>query len=351
MLPIPEHHERKPRVYSTCISCHTPLGKNQVLEPFPVGRRLAFDPHKGRLWVLCSSCRAWNLAPLEERWEAVEAAERLFERATIGSSTENVALGRVADGTEVLRVGRVSRPEMAAWRYSDRLLGRWKKYQREYWIIAGGSAALGVVPVLGNAAFGAVLAGMGAIHLLRERRPLMRTEGGVLIRRRDALKALLIPADTAEGWRLRLPRGSQDSLELRGGDALRALRGVLPQVNARGGKPQQVRDSVREVERLGSAERVLREAAVELESMENMSPQILWPRARPSRISTAHPVIQLALEMAVNEETERRALEGELTLLEREWREAEELAAIADDLLLPQGIRERIRQLKEEASQ
>ena len=47
--------------------------------------------------------------------------------------------------------------------------------------------------------------------------------------------------------------------------------------------------------------------------------------------------IRLALEMASHEETERRALEGELKLLEHEWREAERLAAILDDLALPSG--------------
>ena len=40
--------------------------------------------------------------------------------------------------------------------------------------------------------------------------------------------------------------------------------------------------------------------------------------------------------MALHEEEERRALEGELWRLERAWREAEEIAAIADDLLLPE---------------
>ena len=44
---------------------------------------------------------------------------------------------------------------------------------------------------------------------------------------------------------------------------------------------------------------------------------------------------RLALEMALHEEQERRALEGELARLERAWREAEEIAAIADNLLLP----------------
>ena len=45
---------------------------------------------------------------------------------------------------------------------------------------------------------------------------------------------------------------------------------------------------------------------------------------------------RLALEMALHEEQERRALEGELAQLEQAWREAEEIAAIADNLLLPE---------------
>ena len=43
-------------------------------------------------------------------------------------------------------------------------------------------------------------------------------------------------------------------------------------------------------------------------------------------------VERLALEMAVHEETERRAMDGELTALENAWREAEEIAEIADEL-------------------
>ena len=51
---------------------------------------------------------------------------------------------------------------------------------------------------------------------------------------------------------------------------------------------------------------------------------------------------RLAFEMALHEEEERRALEGELWRLEQAWREAEEIAAIADDLLCcvcPSGVR------------
>ena len=65
-------------VYSTCIFCNRSLGTNSTLASFPVGRRVAFDAAKGRLWVICRRCERWNLTPLDERWEAVEEAERLY---------------------------------------------------------------------------------------------------------------------------------------------------------------------------------------------------------------------------------------------------------------------------------
>jgi hypothetical protein len=45
-------------------------------------------------------------------------------------------------------------------------------------------------------------------------------------------------------------------------------------------------------------------------------------------------VDRLALEMAAHEDIERRAMEGELAALEAAWAEAEEIAAIADNLVL-----------------
>jgi hypothetical protein len=62
-------------MYSTCLFCNANLGSNEVVEHFPVGRRLAFDATKGRLWVVCRSCERWCLSPLEERWEAIEECE------------------------------------------------------------------------------------------------------------------------------------------------------------------------------------------------------------------------------------------------------------------------------------
>ena len=95
-------------------NCNSPL-----IETFPVGRRLAFDQGKGRLWVVCRRCEKWNLSPLEERWEAIEQCERLFHDARKRTSTDNIGLARLSEGLELVRIGEPKRPEFAAWRYGD----------------------------------------------------------------------------------------------------------------------------------------------------------------------------------------------------------------------------------------
>jgi hypothetical protein len=52
--------------------------------------------------------------------------------------------------------------------------------------------------------------------------------------------------------------------------------------------------------------------------------------------------VRLAIEMAAHEEQERRFLTLHLSVLEDAWKEAEQIAAIADDLLLPDWIRNRL---------
>ena len=42
----------------TCMFCHRPLGTNEVIEHFPVGRRLAFDADLKRSAALLSLDRA-----------------------------------------------------------------------------------------------------------------------------------------------------------------------------------------------------------------------------------------------------------------------------------------------------
>jgi hypothetical protein len=53
---------------------------------------------------------------------------------------------------------------------------------------------------------------------------------------------------------------------------------------------------------------------------------------------------RLALEMAVTEELERQAMAGEARSLGEQWRDAEEVAAIADDMFIPDRIVQWIRE-------
>src|SRR4051812_38856287 len=90
-VPTPRTH-----VYSTCLFCNQPLGANAAIDKFPIGRRLAFDPAKGRLWVVCRKCERWNLSPLDERWEAIEQADRLYTDARRRVATDQIGLARLS---------------------------------------------------------------------------------------------------------------------------------------------------------------------------------------------------------------------------------------------------------------
>src|SRR5688500_12637841 len=151
---MPAHTEIRPAtifvaMYSTCLFCNHDLGRNEALDDFPIGRRLAFDTEKGRLWVVCGSCERWNLTPLEERWEAIEQAERRFRGTRQRVSTLNIGLTRLGDGTELVRIGEALRPEFAAWRYGDQF-GR--RRRRQLLLAGGGVGAFGVGVALGAGA-------------------------------------------------------------------------------------------------------------------------------------------------------------------------------------------------------
>ena len=63
---------------------------------------------------------------------------------------------------------------------------------------------------------------------------------------------------------------------------------------------------------------------------------------KPGLVHRMPTPTRLALEMALHEEQEMRALAGELIELELQWRQAEEIAGIADDMFVPQETRDFI---------
>src|SRR5438105_4479127 len=142
-------------MYATCLFCNKSLGANETFETFPIGKRLAFDAAKGRLWVVCPHCERWNLTPLEDRWEAIESAEKLFHDARQRVSTDNIGLAKLREGLELVRIGEPLRPEFAAWRYGDQF-GR--RRRRQIVIAGAGLAGLGAV-VAGGVAMGVGLGG------------------------------------------------------------------------------------------------------------------------------------------------------------------------------------------------
>ncbi len=103
---------------SSCVFCGTTFTGGPVSDLMAGGRR-AFDPWKGRLWNVCPSCSRWSPVPLALRWETLEACERAVQdRGRVRLTSENLSLIRVGKG-ELVRVGTAPRVELAGWRYGD----------------------------------------------------------------------------------------------------------------------------------------------------------------------------------------------------------------------------------------
>jgi len=137
-------------------------------------------------------------------------------------------------------------------------------------------------------------------------------------------------------------------LRLDGAEARRVASMILPAVSRLGGTRDEIQRAVERIERAGDAERYLTQAArhgqrISRHPRRNMSDQSDDYETGLFALSTP---FALALEMALHEEQERRALEGELAELERAWHEAEEIGAIADSLLLPEWVEDAIRRMK-----
>jgi hypothetical protein len=327
-------------MYSTCLFCNASLGSNEVVEHFPVGRRLAFDAAKGRLWVVCRSCERWCLSPLEERWEAIEECERLFRDTRLRVSTENMGLARLREGLELVRVGEPMRPEMAAWRYGDQF-GR--RRNRALLRAGLGLGALGAVIAGGAAAGVGVVGGWwwigrgvvdravnGSPNRIVARIP---EKTGLLEVRRKELEHVRLDAGASPSELTLSMKARKDTILFHGPDAIWAAGHLLPALNRFGGTRRQVNAAVDILEVAGDAERTFASAA--------------RMRGRDERaIHNLDYPVRLALEMAAHEEQERRALEGELALLETAWKEAEEVAAISDSLLLPTGVEEWMNRLR-----
>lgn len=371
-------------MYTTCIFCSAELGTNEALEAFPVGRRVAFDAWRGRLWSVCGRCGRWNLAPIEERWEAVEAAERLFRDTRSRVQSENIGLARLVDGTRLVRVGGALPGELAAWRYGGQLISR--RRQNVAMVAAAGVTGAALVigaPFLVSAGVPLTLlsAGINLHSAIRTRRlrtrvvhrvPAAQSPTGqelpirrwhlydaVLAHDANGVFALDLPpvVTQKEGAIRRVARESRDAEPLRmtGDDARRVVARAMTDYNSRGAAKADVASALKAIEAAGGADAFTLKAAASgaaivknpgnasghgppptLRSVLGTFRGEVMPIRRISLLGDGRPRLSktdaLALEMALQEEAERRALDGELAALEAAWREAEAIAQIADAL-------------------
>lgn len=351
-------------MYSTCLFCKTNLGANAAIEQFPIGRRLAFDAAKGRLWVVCRKCERWNLTPLEERWEAIEECERSYRATKLRVSTDHIGLARLSEGLELVRIGQPLRPEFAAWRYGDQF-GR--RRRRRIIQISAAAAAGATIPFLGPT-LGLSLGGAGVYsvqianfsqalyHRMKVIERLKGPDGSLLlVRRHEAREAAMLPSTARESWGLRIshrkPRDPDtpwwrydpdaETTDIRGENAMRAAAQLLPHVNRGGASSRVVDDAVKLATENDNPTASFEEAA------RFASKRRSWNEFGKSAMLHQVPAeLRLALEMISHEDSERRALEGELYLLEEAWKEAEEIAGISDDMFLPEDISKRLSEMK-----
>jgi len=135
----------------------------------------------------------------------------------------------------------------------------------------------------------------------------------------------------------------EGTMLIRGDEALRAASQLLPAINESGAKRGEVDEAVRIIGEAPDPSHLFGRYAVE--------PLPAGRRATSmgdaTRVLANLPKeVRLALEMATHEDSERRALEGELAVLEDAWRQAEEIAAISDDMFVTDQTRARLSELK-----
>ncbi len=370
-------------MFSACLFCHTDLGTNETVAECPVGQRLAFDSSKGRLWVVCTHCGRWNLTPLEERWEPIERCEQLYRDTWQRYTIENIGVARTKSRLELVRIGSALSPEIAAWRYGTKLQ-RWARVSAPTRGVLQRSGRFLARRVASALARGATVAGLSDSAVLRvstlRRGDAILAHGvdennrKIVIRYNHLARAELIRPARDLPWRVKVAHDEGESV-LSKSSGLHTAGKLFAVLNFAAASNAEVQWAISKLgdatdangfftriaslamrtewgrhpdaPDTGPAEPKASTAAERLAlSLANRS---FWglggTGSEPATLLYKLPSVnRLALEMAANEDVERRALAGDLDALREAWREAEEIAAIADDLFADDTLEEFKRQ-------
>ena len=329
-------------MYTSCAFCNATLDGDGGPSGLGVGRRLAFDEWKARLWVVCPKCSRWNLTPLDDRLERIEAVARAAADARLLASTEQVALLRW-QRYDLIRIGKPLRVELAGWRYGERLRARNRERAKVVVPLTLAAVGLGVAAnVALGGSFGFLAWNLGRtaddIYVwMVGTRPVRLVEppicdhcGTVLrLRTRHVQHARVVPDSHQDlGVLVSCPTCHREAALLTGPDAHALLRQGLAYLNVRRSSRRKAEDAARVVDEAGGADQLIRNVA-----------------RRELTLRSLRPEGRLALEMAVDER-------AEVLELERQWHEAEEIAEIADGTLSTDAaLEEEIKRLRRQGDQ
>ena len=286
---------------------------------------------------MCPRCSRWNLTPFDDRLERIEAVARAASNGRIAASTDQVALIRW-ERYDLVRVGKPPRVELATWRYGERLRNRQRERMKVVVPLTIAAIGLGIAAnVAAGGGFGVMvwnlhrlvdgiyvgLVGRRKVTLIEP--PICAHCGSLMVlRARHVQHARIVPDRHADmAVVVSCPKCRQEGTHLTGTEAVQVLRQGLTYLNlARGGR-RRAEDAAREVDMVGGADRLVHDIA-----------------RRELTLRSLRPERGLALEMAVDER-------AEVEELERQWKEAEEIADIADGTLgTSTEVEEELRRLK-----
>lgn len=320
-------------MFTDCSFCSSPLGGDGGDSGFGVGKRFAFDSWNSRAWVICAGCGRWNLTPFDTRIDSIAALERMAATGRTAASSQQVTLFRLG-AYDVVRIGKPPRVEMATWRYGERLKARQRENMKIYVPVAVATIGIGVaLNAVAGGAMGAMMGNLPSMidsssrWFIGRRRvlvepPVCERCGTVMhLRSRHMEFARLTRKAGADlALLISCPKCRTEGAMLTDAEAERALRTGMTWVNLKKRKAikKKAQAAAEYLERHGGPDTFMDSSM----KLERQLGQFVGAEA-------------LALEMAVDEQ-------AELHELERQWRQAEELARIADALLVDPAVEARL---------
>lgn len=314
----------RPTALARCAFCDGRIEPGDAVADVSLGRTVAFDAARRRVWNVCARCGQWNLVALDlAELDAVIAELELRYFATSKrSERDGVGVGEERDGVSLVRLADATWKQSAAWRFGRRLRARrrwWLAYvaglavfafYQPGWLRAFVSQGWATPAILAFLLLSVWWTNRGVVGSARAGDRRIEVPRGRL---RDArLNA------TGDGWSLTVQHASGTST-LTGEPALQLLRQLLFRINFPGAGQRELERALAMVELGGGAAALIGN----------------WIRANPDadwRLGRLPMEVALAFEIAAHEETERRAMEAALLPLARAAAEAESRALIVEAL-------------------